>query len=36
VANLGSPDYNFRDLHLVASNPVIFDKLKGFLESEIP
>jgi len=35
VENLGSPKYNYRDLHFVAANPVIFDELKTFIETEI-
>jgi myo-inositol-1(or 4)-monophosphatase len=32
VANIGSDTYDYRDPYVVAANPVIFDKLKAFLE----
>ena len=35
VQNIGSKKYNYRDVHLVASNPVIFDDLQDFIEGAI-
>lgn len=34
VENWSSTTYNYRDMQFVASNPVIFDELKGFILAE--
>lgn len=35
VSNIGSDGYDYRNTHLIAANPVIFDQLKSFIEKAI-
>ena len=35
VANLGSSTYDYREIHLVATNAVVFDEVKSYIETEI-